>query len=951
MGGRSTFLVLALLVISSVSAGSLPAGDAPTAPDPLLGDMGASLIDAHASVDADVDASGPWDLLDAARSHQASLLAAQGVDLEDGSTGWSLDALQQPPSDGRPLEVADRWADEASAERLGRLHTDAEQLLTEGPAFHAAATSSAAPVAALRGSDVEEPLGAPWGDALARVPEALHEALEPVIHSLAMAADVPTDDLLGLEEARVALIASALEAAIVLPGLLPSLDSEARTSFGPCDPVIMLELEGNDSVHHCETLLLVDVGGNDHYLNRAAGVRSGAALVLDLAGDDHYEATATPGEGRGVFHGSSMNGIGVLVDVAGDDRYTGDLPDGGVVAGSSVGGAGALLDLAGDDLYAYEAGGLLTATGSGALGSGLLHDQAGDDRYDITARDAQVLGSSGIGKGLLVDAAGDDHYTTLLSGYGYVAGSSSAGQAALLDLDGHDRYVSQIALDGAAHGSSSGGASALLDLAGNDHYEGAIGDTGGINAGSFLGQALLFDGDGDDRYVATMEAWGGANGGALGGTALLLDVGGDDHYEASGGGTNAANGAGWGGVACLLDLAGDDTYQTTTAQYAAVSGAGVYGKGLLLDASGNDVHDASATGFVAAMGAGFIGAGILLDEEGHDGYLVAAVDGAGLGASFAGTGILVDGQGDDDYHSMIEMGGAMGATVPMIQESLPLPMPDAPPVGIAYPGGLGLLVDEGQGDDRYQGAGTVQGAAEAYGVGLLWEGGGINAFYAAADSFAQGAGRHFGIGLLVDRGTQTSLDLGPGAAGQGAGLQGLGLISRTEGTTMVTAGPGSRIAPTEGGGIGIRLELADAIGPGPDFSCPTSLLAELPPLPPASSGFLRVCQPGDDPEPILHPLTREPLEPLGKPSVDCRDGLLAATPCEAVITASLGAPAVTWLARDDVTMTTSGGLLHAVDLRVESGLASKTVLTIPLADRMCELSCDPLGGLPPVGPP
>jgi len=139
-------------------------------------------------------------------------------------------------------------------------------------------------------------------------------------------------------------------------------------------------------------------------------------------------------------------------------------------------------------------------------------------------------------------------------------------------------------------------------------------------------------------------------------------------------------------------------------------------------------------------------------------------------------------------------------------------------------GGVGILMDFGEGTDNYFAGSQSQGAA-LLGFGLLWDQGGNDIYQ--ADSYAQGAGT-LGVGLLLDGGGDDRSVLrarGQGFAATGglgiyADLKGndsrrLGLAGESPYGTLAGGGQGAawgtrsvpwRGAPTLHGGVGLLYD-------------------------------------------------------------------------------------------------------------------------------------------------
>lgn len=157
--------------------------------------------------------------------------------------------------------------------------------------------------------------------------------------------------------------------------------------------------------------------------------------------------------------------------------------------------------------------------------------------------------------------------------------------------------------------------------------------------------------------------------------ALHIDLAGDDRYLPSlelGTNLNVAQGAGQDGVGVMVDWRGNDTYRADLIAQGATFRSGV---GVAWDRHGNDSYRAGSE----AQGGSYGGQGLLLDEQGDDSHYVD-FQGVGWGRDFGthGTGILADVHGSDTYDGK-----------------------NSDVVGFGEMGGLGLLADDGEGDDAY----------------------------------------------------------------------------------------------------------------------------------------------------------------------------------------------------------------------------------------------------------
>ena len=302
-------------------------------------------------------------------------------------------------------------------------------------------------------------------------------------------------------------------------------------------------------------------------------------------------------------------------------------------------------------------------------------------------------------------------------------------------------------------------ATAIIDLGGDDIY---------LHSHP-TPTALIIDYDGDDRYL------GGGIATGIGNIGLLVDLAGNDLYQ----GGDRALGTAFCGIGMLWDRRGDDHY--FSAQVG--QGAAFFGAGLLVDSEGDDLYSAAlyAQGF-----GGMRGLGLLYDRDGDDRYLIDghipssygtpdtyAGWGQGVGCGFrgygsGGIGLLIDGDGADYYQ-----GGDFAQ-------------------GVGYFFGLGVLGDL-RGDDHYRGSRYAQGAAAHQAAGALIERAG-NDRYETKIAAAQGAGWDAAIGYLADLMGDDPYEaqhLSQGAAA----MNGLGLLYDGDGVdyyqTLTGQGQGS----------------------------------------------------------------------------------------------------------------------------------------------------------------
>lgn len=766
--------------------------------------------------------------------------------------------------------------------------------------------------------------------------------------------DAAEHDRRLLDQARSLVAARILTASDDL-SKAPCQDGFTETS----SPLFQYDLSCKDTRYEEETALLVDLGGNDTYQNNAGGGGGAsdsdprAALLVDQAGRDTYSPVDQRDASRDQvgLNGGAFEGSGFLFDRAGNDTYSSTLEvaaptDPGskpvIQAGVNGGGhrgSGGLVDLAGNDTY-------------------LVHlDTAGTGAIDGNAT-AAVNGGAWLGSGALFDGTGNDTYRVL--------------------LDRSDTL------------------------------------SAGVNGGAFEGQGFLADGSGNDTYAVvsppgtTERAFVGANGGGYLGSGTLTDGTGNDTYrvelEAIEQLSVGANGGGEIGTGRLVDGAGNDTYTATVTTQgnrnlshvrAALNGGGGLGTGILVDADGNDTYEATLTGgqgpFSAVLagvnGGAELGLGALVDGAGNDTYTSHLVGrgtgwgseifaGANGGATSLGVGLLVDRAGNNSYRGTVDSlaetftainGAASGFGLFHLQRTVQAPsldgvdirfhaqtVVDAPTVPVA--GGLGILLGS-TGNDTYESQGTSQGASDPYGVGLLVDPGGNNTYRAQpgpdGTGLAQGAGAHGGLGVLLDAGPNATLHLGGGVAGQGAGIQGDGLVLRPDptGRTNYTGDPGSQPSLVEGTGVGMRIDRGTVDGFRPDTSCANDPVETTSPTVAGTTTSVALCPPNPETkETIINPITAKPVtveDPrdgsgsegtIWKPSAPC-DATIVELGCQ-LVSLTINEETQNWLERDNVTSTTSGGILYWSG-REESGelLRQQSRTTVPMPDETCSYSC------------
>jgi hypothetical protein len=237
-----------------------------------------------------------------------------------------------------------------------------------------------------------------------------------------------------------------------------------------------------------------------------------------------------------------------------------------------------------------------------------------------------------------------------------------------------------------------------LDLSGDDVYHDCA-------ARADPSQRVSIDVDlsGDDLWTGTSDL---GLCGALGGVALLLDVAGNDRYDARA----WSQGAAVAGYAALVDDGGDDVY----AAQDLSQGIGFRGAGVLHDAAGDDAYSGSRF----CQGVGFPGgAGVLLDRAGADRYRC--------------TGRYESEYGEPGLFSGWGQGCGFGFR------------------NLAS-GGVGCLVDEGDGADVYESGNFSQGGGYFFAWGILRDGGGDDRYFGSR--YAQGFAAHQAAGTFLEDG-------------------------------------------------------------------------------------------------------------------------------------------------------------------------------------------------------
>ena len=291
--------------------------------------------------------------------------------------------------------------------------------------------------------------------------------------------------------------------------------------------------------------------------------------------------------------------------------------------------------------------------------------------------------------------------------------------AVLFDTGGADTYRVPV---GAADGTVLAAAVAV-DLGGDDAY-GYV----EVPVPADTGNRLPSDGEGRDvqgdvaqgqtaRTLSTIPRQGA---GRLG-VGVLWDLSGNDAYTS----LAASQGYGAMGVGVLFDGAGDDTYSLEVGG----QGTGTFGIGLLRDVSGNDTYKA----YSLAQGHGSVsGAGALLDDSGDDAYLADVGDPA---------------RGGDPLYFTVQLKGTGNNS--MVQGAGRGLRGDSQAKGAAS-GGIGMLVDRGQGKDHYVASVFARGTGYWFGLGVFDDDGGDDQYDGLY--YVDGATAHFALSTFRDRG-------------------------------------------------------------------------------------------------------------------------------------------------------------------------------------------------------
>ncbi|MCH2133536.1 MAG: hypothetical protein MK116_07285 [Phycisphaerales bacterium] len=271
-----------------------------------------------------------------------------------------------------------------------------------------------------------------------------------------------------------------------------------------------------------------------------------------------------------------------------------------------------------------------------------------------------------------------------------------------------------------------------LDVSGDDHHSGGAATGQPINQGI----SILIDLAGQDTYETPgTAAWKERLfHGPAGGEDGFRQETPEDHQPAFAAGVM--------GYAYLVDAAGDDRYTVPIGGL----GCGLLGHAAHLDQAGNDQYE----GDTGAMGCGIFGTGTSADLGGQDRYRLLH-KGMGYGGT-RGSGVLVNLQGDDEYladvdHIKYSWFDSYGTQLNMTQGfgyGRRADMDD----GHSWAGGVGMLVDGGEGNDRYQCGIYGIGCAYWYALGLLHDDGGDDEY--SSDSYSIASPPHFAVGIVID---------------------------------------------------------------------------------------------------------------------------------------------------------------------------------------------------------
>lgn len=313
---------------------------------------------------------------------------------------------------------------------------------------------------------------------------------------------------------------------------------------------------------------------------------------------------------------------------------------------------------------------------------------------------------------------------------------------------------------------------------------------GGSGPNRYLGDcpfALIVDLGGDDFYGPGIGGVAGSAGNGF--VRMVVDREGNDTWES--GNCPAAQGGAVLGFACVVDMEGDDIYRAS----GISQGSGMLGQGILADLGGNDFFQAT----IHAQGAGTLGSGLLLDGQGDDMRRVASY-GQGFGGP-GGRGELVDGAGHDVY-----MAGFSFPHEPLLPRDNRA-MSQGFGMGLRpfTAGGIGALIDLGEGNDTYRAEVFGQGCSYWYALGILVEEGGQDVYSAA--QYSQGTGIHLSAGVLLDLSGDDQFVSRNGPAQGSAHDLSTGFLYDGEGSDIFATDGGQGLALTNSAAV-----FADACG-------------------------------------------------------------------------------------------------------------------------------------------
>ncbi|MBN1433676.1 HEAT repeat domain-containing protein [Candidatus Fermentibacterales bacterium] len=299
--------------------------------------------------------------------------------------------------------------------------------------------------------------------------------------------------------------------------------------------------------------------------------------------------------------------------------------------------------------------------------------------------------------------------------------------------------------------------------------------------------ALIIDTGGNDTYLGRCT---GAVGPAGKPVCMVLDLSGDDTYRTRG---PVGQGASLMGFCALVDMEGDDDYSCGPIG----QGAGMAGQGMLLDLAGDDSYRAD----FFSQGAGCLGQGCLCDLKGRDTYRVSCF-GQGFGGP-SGEGTLLDAGGHDCY-----LAGMLYPHAPLlIRDNRALSQGFGMGLRPLVAGGIGTLIDLGDGNDTYRAEVFGQGAAYYYGLGMLIDEDGQDSYEAA--QYSQGSGIHLAVGYLWDGGGDDSYHSRYGPAQGSAHDLSVGFLVDLEGDDYYSADGGQALSLTNSAAFFLDVSGAD----------------------------------------------------------------------------------------------------------------------------------------------